>query len=324
MNCPWTITCEDGTLAFIITSLEWTFDYEFWIRVTVHPEENVNISKQLNINKHHPLLESLSEALNDYVNFPEPHLNSLQFHILGELFDFLFWEDITPEMANTHLAYPDLAPDKISGTDPDQDAEAFIRLIECKINFALGTEPDEADDAHVIYLFRKKALFSSLLRGPAAELYGSTIQDATTWKDVRTLFMTRFSDWRNKFRHRMEVEHCIRADGEEIRNFLQRIKKTVDKGWPVDMAGVVADEQTVERTAQARQIRYRYIDYTLKGLRQRYLQRKAQEYSLEHPNATWKEVLTHLINKDVSYQVSTSFLNDEEQNKAQMTSLGKN
>ena len=133
-------------------------------------------------------------------------------------------------MANAHLAYPDLALDKFSGTDPDQDAEAFIRLIECKINFALGTEPEAAADEHVIYLFRKKALFSSLLRGPAAEWYGSTITDAMTWNDVRTLFITRFSDGRNKFRHRMEVEHCIRADGEEIRNFLHRIKKTVDKG----------------------------------------------------------------------------------------------
>ena len=55
-------------------------------------------------------------------------------------------------MAEPDIAYPDLALDKFSGTDPDQDAEAFIRLIECKINFALGTEPDEAEDAHVIYL----------------------------------------------------------------------------------------------------------------------------------------------------------------------------
>ena len=79
-------------------------------------------------------------------------------------------------MADAHLTYPDLALDNISGTDPDQDAEAFIRLIECKINFALGTEPDAADDEHVIYLFTKKALFSSLLRGPAAEWYASTLQ----------------------------------------------------------------------------------------------------------------------------------------------------
>ena len=123
-------------------------------------------------------------------------------------------------MAQLHLAYPDLALEKFSGTNLDQDAEAFIRLRECKFNFALRTEPDAGDLEHAIYLFRKKVLFSSLLRGPAAEWYGSTIQDAMTWNEVRTLFITRFLGGRNNFRHRMEVEHCIRADGEEIRNFL--------------------------------------------------------------------------------------------------------
>ena len=74
------------------------------------------------------------------------------------------------------------------------------------------------------------------------------------------LFINRFSDGRNKFRHRMEVEHCIRADGEEIRSFLHRIKKTVDKGWPDDMVGIAPGDQNAERTAQARQRRQRYID----------------------------------------------------------------
>ena len=53
----------------------------------------------------------------------------------------------------------------------------------------------------------------------------------------------------------MEVEHCIRANGEEIRNFLHRMKKTVDKGWPDDTAGNVAAGQAAERTAKARQRR---------------------------------------------------------------------
>ena len=66
----------------------------------------------------------------------------------------------------------------------------------------------------------------------------------------------------------MEVEHCMRADGEEIRNFLHRIKKTVDKRWPDDMVGIAAAHQNAERTAQARQRRQRYIDYTPKRLRQ--------------------------------------------------------
>ena len=148
-------------------------------------------------------------------------------------------------MAATHLGYPDLALDKFSGTDPDQDAESFIQLIERKINFALGDAPANPD-ALANYNFRKKALFSSLLRGPAAEWYGSTIEAATPWEDIRTNFITRFSDGRNKFRHRLEVEHCIRRDGEEIRNFLHRIKKTVDKGWPDDMNGIARAQHNAE------------------------------------------------------------------------------
>ena len=160
-------------------------------------------------------------------------------------------------MANTDLAYPDLAIDKFSGTDPDQDAESSIQTIERKINFALGDAPADAGKL-ANYTFRKKALFSSLLRGPAAEWYESNITNATTWNNVSTIFVTRFSDGRNKFRHRMEVKHCIRGDGEEIRNFLHRIKRTVDKGWPDDMEGIVPVGHVAERAAQGRQRRKIY------------------------------------------------------------------
>ena len=60
------------------------------MKVTAHPEENPIIWQQIKIDKRHPLLESLSAALNYYVKFPEPHLNSQQLHILGELLDFLY------------------------------------------------------------------------------------------------------------------------------------------------------------------------------------------------------------------------------------------
>ena len=89
------------------------------------------------------------------------------------------------------------------------------------------------------------------------------------------------------------------------------------------MVGIARGHQNAERTAQARQRRQRYIENTLKGLRPIYLQRKAHDCLMEHPNATWNDFSTPLINKDVSYQVSINFLNDEEQNKAQMASLGQ-
>ena len=225
-------------------------------------------------------------------------------------------------MANTHLACPDLGIDKFSGTDPDQDAESFIQLIERKINFALGGAPADAGEL-ANYTFRKKALFSSLLRGVAAEWYEGNITNATTWEIVRTNFIIRFSDGRNKFRYRMEVEHCIRGDGEEIRNFLHRIKRTVDKGWPDDLNGIEVAHHNAEREAQGRQRRQRYIDYSIKRLRPRYLQRKALEYLMENPNATRNEFSTRIIQRDVSFQVPRNFLSDEEQTKSQMATLGQ-
>ena len=73
-------------------------------------------------------------------------------------------------MANTHLGYPDLVIDKFSGTYPDQGAESFTPLIERKINFALGDAPGDSCEL-ANYIFRKKALVSSLLGGPTAEWY---------------------------------------------------------------------------------------------------------------------------------------------------------
>ena len=58
-------------------------------KVTAHPDGNPHISIQIDINKHNTFLESLSEPLDEYEDFPEPHLNSYQLHILGELLDSL-------------------------------------------------------------------------------------------------------------------------------------------------------------------------------------------------------------------------------------------
>ena len=55
---------------------------------------------------------------------------------------------------------------------------------ERKVNFALGDAPGDADEL-AEYTFRKKALFSFLLPGPAAEWY-ENIYHATIWENVRT------------------------------------------------------------------------------------------------------------------------------------------
>ena len=89
------------------------------------------------------------------------------------------------------------------------------------------------------------------------------------------------------------------------------------------MEGIAEADRAAERRTQGRQRRHRYIDYTLRGLHPRYLQRKAQEYLMEHANAIWNDFSTQIIQRDVSYQVSSNFLHDEEQTKVQLASLGQ-
>ena len=97
-------------------------------------------------------------------------------------------------MANTHLAYPYLAIDKFSGTNPNQDAESFIQLIERKINCAHGDSPGDAGEL-ANYSFRKETLCYSLLRGLAAEWYENNITNATTWENVRRNFKFQIFVW---------------------------------------------------------------------------------------------------------------------------------
>ena len=165
-------------------------------------------------------------------------------------------------------------------------------------------------------------MFSSLLRGPAAEWYETNITNATTWENVKTNFITRFSDGRNKCRYRMEVEHCITGDGEEIRKFLHRIRRTVGMGWPDDMSIIEAAQQNAERAAQGRQRRQRYMDYSLRGLRPRYLQGKAEEYLMERPNATWNDFCAQIIQKKLIREVSSTFLSQEAETTAELATLG--
>ena len=83
-------------------------------------------------------------------------------------------------MEENTVSFPDLALDKLLGNDPDQDAKSLLLTVKNKINFSLRSQPtDYAERGR--YLFRKNAVFSSLLRGPAAEWYANSIGDAATW-----------------------------------------------------------------------------------------------------------------------------------------------
>ena len=205
-------------------------------------------------------------------------------------------------MAENTVSFPDLALDKFSGNDPDQDAKSFLLRVENKINFSLGSRPTNVAE-RARYLFRKKTLFSLLLRGPATEWYADSINDAASWDQIRTAFIDRFSDDRDNYRHRIAAENCVRGNEELIKNFYHRVKSAVDKGSPLDPNGTKA-----ERDNQQNQRNAKYIEFTVRGLKPTGLKRKVPEYLIEHPNANWDAFQTHITSKDVIYTISSELV----------------
>ena len=173
----------------------------------------------------------------------------------------------------------------------------------------MGHEPDN-DDGRARYLFRKKALFSSLLRGPAAEWYTDNIEDGHDWQHIRTHFLTRFSDNRDKYRYRITAENSVRGNEEIIKNYFHRVKRAVDRGWP--------DEENADNAARAAlnaQRRQKYTEFAVRGLTPNELNNKAHQYLIEHPNATWEQFQEHVTNKNLVFTISSQLAPNSSQNQ---------
>ena len=121
-------------------------------------------------------------------------------------------------MANT-VAYPDLALQKFIGIDSSEDPTAFIRLLVKKISFSLGSRPaTNENNIQTVYDDRMKALFGSVLRGPAAEWFDS-FDGALTLDEVKTQF---FPDWKMQNRFRIEAENLKRQPDENIKKLYKQ------------------------------------------------------------------------------------------------------
>ena len=90
------------------------------------------------------------------------------------------------------VAYPDISLEKFTGLDPNEGVANFSSLIERKIEYSMGVRPGTGD-AQNGYDARREALFGSVLKGPAAQLFDS-LPVAEPWDDVRAGFLNRFTD----------------------------------------------------------------------------------------------------------------------------------
>ena len=224
-------------------------------------------------------------------------------------------------MADTPISHPNLSLMTFSGNDPNQNATAFWNSVENKILFSLGQRPAD-NDARRSYDSRQRSLFGSLLSDTSLEWFNDNVTNATTWAQLKDLFLNRFTDGRDQFKHRIDAENAARQDGELIKNYFHRIKSSVDRGWPESIGETVhATEaaQNAERTIQTRQRSQKYIDFSIKGLRPLALKQKAHEYMIEHPNANWDQFTNHVITKDLTFIVATDPANKSTTDE--MTSL---
>ena len=91
-NCLWTITTHNKSITVNIIYLKWTFKYNFWIRVEIHPQGNPKVFQLLDIDELHPLFKFLATALLNYYEFLEPNLTEFQLHVNGEVMDHLSYK----------------------------------------------------------------------------------------------------------------------------------------------------------------------------------------------------------------------------------------
>ena len=193
------------------------------------------------------------------------------------------------------LSYPDISTDKFSGIGPE-DAEAFIDLIEQKVQFALGARPADGVEGAVALQAawdnRQRALFVSLLKGPAAEWYqGVPNGTRNDWENLRAAFITRFTDGAIQYRYRIDAENCKRQSGEQIKSYVHRVTYAVQRGWP--------------NFAQA-QREQKYIELFVRGLNPIQLRQAAHKWLIQNPEATWQQLHTEIVQKDLSHTMSAT------------------
>ena len=216
-------------------------------------------------------------------------------------------------MANT-VAYPDLVLEKFIGIDSSEVSTSFIRLLKKKISFFSGNRPAlKENNIQTVYDDRRKALFGSVLRGPAAEWFDS-LEAALTWDEIKTQFIAPFTDCKMQYRFRIEAGNLKRQPDKNIKSYIHRIKTLVDEGWPTP-----PDADADLRRACENQGIAKYKEYFIRGLTPPGLKQKAHQALIEDPNKTWNALQTLIINKDTSLVISAEMSGFQQSSSTSVT-----
>ena len=118
---------------------------------------------------------------------------------------------------------------KNTDLDQNEDASDLSNIIIKKIAFSLGTRPAGPCDDQDAYDNRQRALYGSILRGPADKWY-QVLAAGLPWNNIRDLFITRFTD--DKYRRQIDTENIKIQPVELIKSYIHRLNFAVDCGWP--------------------------------------------------------------------------------------------
>ena len=200
-------------------------------------------------------------------------------------------------MANAPISLSNVSLTTFSGNDPSQSALDFWNSVDQKVKFLLRVVPSDADKKKS-YENRQRSLFGSLLSDTALEWF-NTVDEAEVLNDIKDEFLDRFSDGRDKFEHRLDVENASRQEGELIKKYFHRVKHAVDKGWPEDLTNVANTDRAQEAVIHLDKDN-KYFDFAIRALQPPSLKRKAHERRIKKPNESWDDLKEHLITQDLT------------------------
>ena len=126
------------------------------------------------------------------------------------------------------VAYPDIALEKVTALNPTEDAQEFFSLKRRKIQFLLETRNPADAYLQAAYDAIQKALFRSVLRGPAAQWF-ERLAPALAWKENRNKFITRFTEAKDEYRKKIEVESIEMQPDELIKKLFSPSNKRSSK-----------------------------------------------------------------------------------------------
>ena len=203
--------------------------------------------------------------------------------------------------------FNDVAMEKFSGNEPEADAGAFLKQVEDKIKVTLGQLPAPVMIEKTIHSVNEHFLHlyfaDQQQNGTLPRLTKMTLPTRGTSKKENFVHVLLMVEIDIDFEFRLKTLSVLKMSPSK--HTCKELKKIVDKGWPtIYVVGATAAQRTAADNQMQIHRNEKYISLGSKGLIPNSLKQCAYKRMLEHPNTTWEQLATHLINKNLCFAMS--------------------